>query len=74
MRHSRIYRAFGLLFSVGWGYLGYKVLHYATTLLGGGGGLAVAVGVFGFVFTFIFTVGLRMGSKALSKEITKFSK
>ena len=66
---SPLYHAFGLLFSVGWGYIGYKCAHFLTVYTGGGNGLAVTIGVFSFIFFFLLTVGARMSGKEYFDDI-----
>lgn len=66
---SPLYPALGLFFSLGWGYLGYKLFKWITTLTGGGEGLATTIGVIGFILIFLMTIGARIGGKEYLDDI-----
>lgn len=66
---SPLYHALGLFFSLGWGYLGYKLFKWIITLTGGGEGLATTIGVIGFILIFLMTIGARIGGKEYLDDI-----
>lgn len=63
------YHVLGFFFSLGWGYIGYYLFHWLTTLFGGGKFIAVLLGIIGFIFIFIITVGARIGGKQYFDDI-----
>ncbi|MCG7344026.1 hypothetical protein MHZ92_07775 [Sporosarcina sp. ACRSL] len=64
-----IYHLIGILFSIGWGYLGYKVISFITAATGGGTGLVITLGIIGFIMAFLLTLGARIGGKEYLDDI-----
>lgn len=64
-----VYPVLGIFFSLGWGYIGYRVFYWITTLTGGGKGLVITIGVLGFIIFFVLTMGARYGGKRYLDDI-----
>lgn len=69
LSYTPAYHVFGLLFSVGWGYLGYKLLSFIITVTGGGNGLVITLGIIGFLLGFVLSLGARIGGKEYLDDI-----
>lgn len=66
---SKYYIAVGYLYSLGWGYIGFKLFQWITTATGGGKGLAIIIGSIGFILVFMGTLGARLGGKQYLEDI-----
>jgi hypothetical protein len=64
-----LYPVFGFLFSLGWAYIGYKLFYWLTTFTGGGNGIAITVGVIGFIIIFLLSLGARIAGKEYLEDI-----
>lgn len=60
---SSFYKVLAFVFSVGWAYLGYKLLYLTLTFLGGNESIASILGIVGFLLAFYFSTIIRNGDK-----------
>lgn len=57
---TKVYSVLGVVFSIGWGFLGYKVFKWLIVYTGGGVVLSTVFGIFMFIVVFVLTIGARM--------------
>lgn len=66
---SRIYHFIGFIFSIGYGYLGYKLAHFLVIATGGENWVAVVTGIVVFILILFVTIGFRLGGKEYFDDI-----
>ena len=60
---SSFYKVLAFVFSIGWAYLGYKLLYLTLTFLGGNDSIASILGIVGFLLAFYISTTIRNGDK-----------